>query len=123
MLAGSAAYALAEAMSWSEGLSRRFGEARAFYGVIAASTLVGLAMNFVGVDPIKALVFTAVFNGVAAAPLFFMIGLINRDDRILGRWRGGFWSQGLIWIAFGVMALAAVAMLWVLVAPLASRIV
>lgn len=116
VLAGSAAYPLAEAMNWSEGLSRKLGEARGFYGVIVASTLVGLLMNFVGVDPIKALVFTAVFNGVAAVPLLFMIGLINRDARILGRWRGGFWSQTIIWVTFAVMALAAVAMFYTMFA-------
>jgi Mn2+/Fe2+ NRAMP family transporter len=64
----------------------------------------------------KALVFTAVFNGVAAVPLILMIGLINRDARILGRWRGGAWSQTLIWTAFAVMALAAVATIYTLIA-------
>ena len=117
VLAGSAAYALAEAMDWREGLSRKFKDARGFYGVIILSTLVGLGLNFVGVDPIKALVFTAVFNGVAAVPLLFVIGLINADARILGRWRGGWLSQTFVWITFGVMALAAVAMFYTLLAP------
>jgi len=117
VLAGSAAYALAEAMNWREGLSRKFKDAKGFYGVIILSTLVGLGLNFIGVDPIKALVFTAVFNGVAAVPLIFLIGLINRDARILGRWRGGWLSQTFVWITFGVMALSAVAMFYTLLAP------
>ena len=117
VLAGSAAYALSEAIGWPEGLSRRLGEARGFYGVIIVSTMVGLSLNFIGIDPIKALVFTAVFNGVAAVPLLFMIGLINRSDRILGRWRGGWLSQLFVWITFAVMAVAAVAMFWTLLAP------
>lgn len=115
VLAGSAAYAIAEAMEWSQGLSLKVGKARGFYGVIALSTLVGLGMNFVGVDPIKALVFTAVFNGVAAVPLLFLIGLINRSERILGRWRGGVWSQTLVWVTFAVMALAAGAMFYTMI--------
>jgi NRAMP (natural resistance-associated macrophage protein)-like metal ion transporter len=116
VLAGSAAYALAEAMGWKQGLSRKFGEARGFYGVIILSTLVGLGLNFIGVDPIKALVFTAVFNGIAAVPLLFLIGLINGDAAILGQWRGGWLSRIFVWLTFGVMALAAVALLYTLAA-------
>jgi NRAMP (natural resistance-associated macrophage protein)-like metal ion transporter len=110
VLAGSAAYAFAEAMNWRQGLSLKLNQARGFYGVIVVSTVVGLLMNFVGIDPIKALVFTAVFNGVAAVPLLFLIGLINRDRKILGEHRGGPLSQTFVWITFAVMALAAVAM-------------
>jgi NRAMP (natural resistance-associated macrophage protein)-like metal ion transporter len=115
VLAGSAAYALAEAFDWKEGLSRRFGQARGFYGVIIASTLVGLILNFVDVDPIKALVFTAVFNGVAAVPLLFVIARINGDRRILGDYRGGPLSRSLVWLTFAVMAVAAIALLYALV--------
>jgi len=117
VLAGSAAYAFAEAMRWREGLSLKLNQARGFYGVIVVSTLIGLGMNFVGIDPFKALVFTAVFNGVAAVPLIFLIGLINRDRKILGRWRGGPLSQTLVWTTFVIMAIAAVAMLVALLAP------
>lgn len=117
VLAGSAAYALAEAMGWKEGLSRKFNDARGFYGVIIVSTLVGLGLNFIGVDPIKALVFTAVFNGIAAVPLLFLIGLINGNAAILGRWRGGWLSRTFVWLTFGVMGLAAVALLITLASP------
>ena len=117
VLAGSAAYALAEAMDWREGLSKKFSKAPGFYGVIIASTLAGLLLNFVGVDPIKALVFTAVFNGLGAAPLLLLIGLINRNRAILGDHRGGWLSQSMIWLAFGVMGLAAVALIYTSVAP------
>jgi len=117
VLAGSAAYAFAEAMRWREGLSLKLNQARGFYGVIVVSTMIGLGMNFVGIDPFKALVFTAVFNGVAAVPLIFLIGLINRDRKILGRWRGGPLSQTLVWTTFVIMAIAAVAMLVALLAP------
>jgi Mn2+/Fe2+ NRAMP family transporter len=116
VLAGSAAYALAEAFGWREGLSRRFGEAKGFYGVIIAATGVGLVLNFVGIDPIKALVFTAVFNGVSAVPLLFVIARINGDRAILGPDRGGLLSRGLVWLTFAVMALDAVAMLYTMIA-------
>jgi len=71
VLAGSAAYALSEAMNWKEGFARKFGDARGFYGVIIISPLVGFALNFMGINPIKALVFTAVFNGIAAVALLY----------------------------------------------------
>ena len=117
VLAGSAAYAFAEAMSWREGLSLKLHQARGFYGVIVASTMIGLGLNFIGIDPFKALVFTAVFNGVAAVPLIFLIALINRNRKILGEWRGGPLSQTVVWITFGIMALSAVALFVTLLAP------
>jgi hypothetical protein len=83
--------------------------------VILVSTLVALAMNFIGIDPFRALVFTAVFNGVAAVPLLLMVGLINRNGAILGDWRGGPCSQTLIWLTFVVVALAAVGMFWTMI--------
>ncbi len=70
VLAGSAAFALSEALDWKEGLSRKFGDARGFYGIIIVSTGVGLMLNFVGVDPIKALVYGGVFNGARGARRF-----------------------------------------------------
>jgi Mn2+/Fe2+ NRAMP family transporter len=66
VLAGSAAYAVAEAFRWPNGLARGLREAKAFYGAIAVSTLIGVAMNFVGVDPVKALFWSAVINGLLA---------------------------------------------------------
>jgi NRAMP (natural resistance-associated macrophage protein)-like metal ion transporter len=116
VLAGSAAYALAEAFGWQEGLSRSFGQARGFYVVIVASTGIGLLLNFIGIDPIKALVFTAVFNGIAAVPLLFILGRINGDRSILGRYRGGAMSRALVWLTFVVMAVCAVALLYTLLA-------
>ena len=117
VLAGSAAYAFAEALNWKEGLSRKLAAAPGFYGVIILSVLVGLSFNFLGVDPIKALVFTAVFNGVAAVPLIFLIGLINGNAKIMGRWRGGVLSRTFIWITFVVMGLAAGALIYTTVMP------
>jgi Mn2+/Fe2+ NRAMP family transporter len=117
VLAGSAAYALSEALNWREGLFRRFGDARGFYGVIIISTFVGLALNFMGIDPIKALVFTAVFNGIAAVPLLYVIARINGNEAILGVHKGGILSRSVVWLTFGVMALSAVALLYTTVVP------
>ena len=117
VLAGSAGYALSEAFGWREGLSRWLRDAPGFYAVITLATLVGLALNFVGIDPMKALVFTAVFNGVAAAPLLFLIARINGDKRLLGDNRGGPLSRSMVWLTFAVMSLCAVALLYTTFAP------
>jgi NRAMP (natural resistance-associated macrophage protein)-like metal ion transporter len=112
VLAGSAAYALAEAFNWREGLSRKFMQARSFYGVIVASTGLGLLLNFVGIDPMKALVLTAVFNGIAAVPLLFLIAKINSNSEILGAYCGGTLSRIFVWLSFGVMGLCGGALLY-----------
>jgi NRAMP (natural resistance-associated macrophage protein)-like metal ion transporter len=114
VLAGSAAYALAEALNWRQGLSRKFKEARGFYLVIIISILIGLAMNFVGIDPVKALVFAAVFNGVASVPLLFVIAKINTNRNILGENRGNLLSRTIVWLTFGIMACSALGMFYTL---------
>jgi NRAMP (natural resistance-associated macrophage protein)-like metal ion transporter len=103
VLAGSTAYAVAETLGWREGLGRRVSQARAFYAVIAVSILVGVAMNFVGVGPIRALYLAAILNGVAAPPLLVLILVLARSKDVLGRHRSGVLSQLLV-------AAAAVAM-------------
>jgi Mn2+/Fe2+ NRAMP family transporter len=76
VLAGSGAYALGEALGWTTGLDRRPLDAKAFYGTLAVSTLVGISINFVGLDLIKALFWSAVINGVVAVPLMVIIMLM-----------------------------------------------
>lgn len=112
ILAGAAGYAMAEAFGWKEGLDRKWKDAPGFYGVIAASTIIGLLMNFVGIDPVKALVWSAVINGVAAVPLLFLIAIINGKISILGKNRGGPLSQLFVWLTFVIMGLSAVALLY-----------
>jgi Mn2+/Fe2+ NRAMP family transporter len=104
VLAGSTAYAVAEMFGWREGLGRRVVQARAFYAVIAASILVGVGMNFVGVGPIRALYLAAILNGVAAPPLLLLILLLARSTAVLGRHRSGLLSQLLVGGAAVVMA-------------------
>ena len=95
VFAASASYALAETFGWREGLSLTFKQAPQFYMVIALATLVGLAFNLVGVNPIKALVFAAVINGVVAAPLILLIQLIGNNRRIMGSYVNG-WLVNLV---------------------------
>jgi NRAMP (natural resistance-associated macrophage protein)-like metal ion transporter len=89
VLAGSAGYALAEGFGWKEGLGRKFKDARAFYLVIAISTVAGLSINLISLDPIQALVYAAVINGVIAVPILVAIIKIANDKEILqGRTNG-----------------------------------
>jgi Mn2+/Fe2+ NRAMP family transporter len=104
VLAGSAAYAVSEAFGWTEGLDRKPREAKAFYGVIAAATLGGVALNFIGIDPMQALYWAAVVNGLLAPPLMVVTMLIARNAAAMG---GMPISRGLAvggWLATSVMA-------------------
>ena len=85
VLAGAGAYAIGEALGWTTGLDRQPLDAKAFYGMIAVSTLVGVGINFVGLDPIKALFWSAVINGVVAVPLMAIIMLMAMRRDVMGR--------------------------------------
>jgi NRAMP (natural resistance-associated macrophage protein)-like metal ion transporter len=110
VLAGSAAYALGEALGWRVGLAQKPGRAKAFYLTIAIATLLGLALNVVRLDPVKALFWSAVVNGVVAVPLMAMIMLIAARPAVMGQFVIGRWLRGFGWLATGVMALAAAGM-------------
>ncbi|HSX20901.1 MAG TPA: divalent metal cation transporter [Gammaproteobacteria bacterium] len=112
VLAGSAAYALSEALNWREGLNLKFKKAHGFYGVITIATLLGLSINFVGIDPMKALVFVAVINGIAAVPLIFIIALIARNEVIMGQHKSGLLSNFFVWVTFFGMAITVGAMFY-----------
>lgn len=110
VLAGSASYAVSESFQWVEGLDQKLTKAWGFYGVIIVATLIGLLLNFIGINPIKALVFAAVLNGVVAVPLIFIIALIARNKNIMGQYKSGWFSNLLVWLTFLGMGAAAVAM-------------
>jgi Mn2+/Fe2+ NRAMP family transporter len=110
VLAGSAAYAVSEAANWKASLNLKPRRARGFYGVIIAATIVGSLINFVGIDPVKALVYSAVLNGVAAVPLLFLIIRISANKKIMGEFHTRILSRTLLWITFIGMGAAAVAM-------------
>jgi NRAMP (natural resistance-associated macrophage protein)-like metal ion transporter len=110
VMAGSTSYALAEARGKPEGLDLKPKQGRYFYGVIAASMIIGLCLNFIGVNPIQALVFAAVFNGVIAVPLIWFLNRIASDRRVMGDARSGWLSRTTLIITFIGMAGAVVAM-------------
>ncbi|HEV2260581.1 MAG TPA: divalent metal cation transporter [Streptosporangiaceae bacterium] len=110
VMAGSTSYALSEARGQKEGLDLKPREGRYFYGVIAASMLIGLALNFTGVNPIKALVFAAVFNGVIAVPLIWFIDRIAADRDTMGQARSGWLSRTILLLTFLGVAGSVVAM-------------
>ncbi|HEY2446930.1 MAG TPA: divalent metal cation transporter, partial [Rhizomicrobium sp.] len=107
VLAGSAAYAVCETFRWNTGLDRKPKAARAFYGVIAGATTIGLALAFSPIDPMKALYWTAVVNGVLAAPLMAVMMLIASNGRIMGRLVISWRLRVVGWSATAVMAAAA----------------
>jgi NRAMP (natural resistance-associated macrophage protein)-like metal ion transporter len=110
VLAGSGAYALGEALGWTTGLDRQPLDAKAFYGTIAVSTLIGILINFVGLDPIKALFWSAVINGVVAVPLMVIIMLMAMRHDVMGRFvlPRALWAMG--WLCTGAMAVAVAIM-------------
>ena len=111
VLAGSAAYAVAEAMGWPGGLEAKARDARGFYGVIAASMLAGLGLGFTSINPIKALFYSAVINGVVAVPLTVLILLLGSRPSVLGDYTVSRTSLVLGWITALLMGCAAIGML------------
>lgn len=99
VLAGSTSYALAETFGWREGLSLKLSQARAFYMVIVVSMCIGMAMNLVGLDPVRALYWSAILNGLAAPPLIVMIWILSRRQSVLGERRSGLLSSTFVGLA------------------------
>jgi Mn2+/Fe2+ NRAMP family transporter len=112
ILSGSAAYALSEAFGWKYGLDSRPGRAKQFYGVIAAATVVGLGINYIGINPIDALFWTAVINGFVAPPLMVLIMLISNNRKIMGERVNGRGLNALGWIATLLMFAAAIGLVF-----------
>jgi Mn2+/Fe2+ NRAMP family transporter len=110
VLTGSAAYAVAETFGWRSGLDEPPRRATRFYGVIAVSTLISLCINFLGINPISALFWTAVINGFLAPPLLLVIMLIANNRKVMGR-RVNTPSLNILgWMTTGLMTAAAVAL-------------
>jgi Mn2+/Fe2+ NRAMP family transporter len=107
VLAGSAAYAVADAFHWRASLESRSGGAPKFYLVIAAATLVGLSLNFLGMNAIRALFLSAVINGVVAVPLMVVLMLMSANPKITGKLKPPVYVTVVGWVATGVMFLAS----------------
>lgn len=114
VLAGSSAYAIAEVLKWREGLYQRYSHARGFYGIIIFSLVVGLLMNFSGINPMKGLYYAAIVNGITAPPLLYFIFRIGSDKKIMGDFTSPRWVR--IWgtittILMGLSALLLIGFL------------
>ncbi len=109
VLAGSSSYAVAESLRWEEGLYRNLGQAHAFYGIIIISMLAGLGLNFIGLDPIKALIYSAVFNGIVAPVILALIVLMSSNKKIMGKWVNKPYVTVVGWFVTVLMAVAGIA--------------
>jgi NRAMP (natural resistance-associated macrophage protein)-like metal ion transporter len=108
IFAAVSSYAISEIYEWQEGLSKTFHQARNFYLVIILGSLAGLLMNFLGINPIKALVYTAVINGIVAVPIIFMLIRISNNKKIMGKNTSSSLSRIISIITFLGMACAAI---------------
>lgn len=115
ILAGSASYAVAEALGWKSGLYRKLMQAHGFYGIIAIATMAGLLVNFLSVPPFKMLYYTAVLNGIIAPPLLVLIMLIANRQDIMGRHVNSPFSNIMGWTVTGLMTVAALALIIMMV--------
>lgn len=110
VLAGSAAYAAVECFDWGSGLDKKLHEAKEFYAIIALATVGGVILNFMPIDPIKALFWSAVINGVIALPIMIVMMLLGSSERVMGQFRIGKRLRWLGWLATAVMLIAVAAM-------------
>ncbi|HEX3099493.1 MAG TPA: divalent metal cation transporter [Patescibacteria group bacterium] len=109
VLAGSAAYALAETFNWKAGLYKKLSHAHGFYGVIIIAMILGLLLNFTGINPIKALIYSAVLNGLIAPVILFFVVKISSNRELMGRWTNRRFTTWIGWIVVGLMTVAGLA--------------
>lgn len=108
ILAGSASYAISESFGWKAGLFRKFKQATAFYGVISIAMILGIVLNFIGLDPIKTLIYSAVFNGIISPFMIFFIVHLSGDQKIMGDFKNKKISNILGWLTFVLISLAGI---------------
>jgi Mn2+/Fe2+ NRAMP family transporter len=108
VLAGSTSYTLSESFRWKEGLYRSLNQAYAFYGIIIISMAVGLAINFLGIDPIKALIYSAFLNGLVAPIILALIVIISSNRKVMGRWTNKLSTTIAGWAITLIMAAAGI---------------
>ncbi|MBL8124470.1 MAG: divalent metal cation transporter [Blastocatellia bacterium] len=110
VLTGSAAFAVAETFGWRSGLDEKPRHAKKFYAVIVVSTLVGIGIDFIGINPISALYWTAVINGVIAPPLLIIVMLVSNNRKVMGPRVNGLGTNIVGWLAASIMFAAAIGM-------------
>lgn len=111
VLAGSAAYAIGEARKWPVGLARKPMEAKAFYCALTIASIIGIIINFLPVDPIRALYWSAVINGILAAPIMTLMLLLASRRDVMGRFTLSVPLKIIGWIATLAMSLAVVGLI------------
>jgi NRAMP (natural resistance-associated macrophage protein)-like metal ion transporter len=111
VLAGSAAYAMAEALKWPIGLERKLHRAKGFYGILCGATLLGVALNFGSINPIKALFWSAVINGVAAVPIMIIMMMMTSNPKVIGTLKLPKPQKIIGWVATLIMLLVAAGMI------------
>jgi Mn2+/Fe2+ NRAMP family transporter len=112
VLSGSLSYIFTETFGWEQGLDKKFHEAKGFYVIIAISLLLGLSMNYLGISPIQSLIYTAILYGITAPVLIAIILHISNNKAIMGKNVNGLWTNILGFIAFLIMTVAAVYLLY-----------
>ena len=121
VLAGSAAYAVSELFGWRASLESKPRHARKFYYVLSAATILGVCLNFAGMNPIRALFLSAVVNGVVAVPMMFLLMLMSQKPAIVGKFVLPRYLRVVGWIATGVMLVASLGFLWTTVQQVLAR--
>jgi NRAMP (natural resistance-associated macrophage protein)-like metal ion transporter len=115
VMAGSSAYAISESIGKRQGLNNKLKQAYAFYGVIIISMLIGLGLNFVGLNPIKALIYSAVLNGAVAPVIIVLILLIARNKKVMGEWKNSKLSALIGWLLAALMSVSGIAAIYALI--------
>jgi len=118
VLAGASSYAISEAFGWREGLHYKLKQAYAFYGIIILSVIVGMILNFVGLDPIKALIYAAVLNGIVAPVMMVLIMTVSSKTKLMGEWVNGPTTKIIGWIATIFMIIIGLATIYSIVTGL-----
>ena len=106
VLAGSSSYAISESFQWREGLGKKLKSAYAFYGIIIISMIIGLCINFIGLNPIKVLIYSAVANGVVAPMVLIPMVIISSNKKVMGEWVNDPITKIIGWLVVIVMTLA-----------------
>ena len=112
VMAGASAYAISESLGKRQGLNKKLKQGYTFYGVIILSMFIGMMLNFIGLNPIKALIYSAVLNGIVAPVILVLILLIARNKKIMGNWKNGKLSAFLGWVITIFMGLSGVAAIY-----------
>jgi Mn2+/Fe2+ NRAMP family transporter len=112
VLAGSLSYIISETFGWTEGLNKKFHEAKGFYIVIIISLAISLLINFIGISPIQALIYTAILYGLTAPVIILIVLHICNNKEVMGDKVNGKWSNGLGFAAFVLMAASGVMLIW-----------